>query len=162
MIQKTHVKFKKELKKGVVKHKGKQFEAAVKMHKKSDLLQYLDSLLMSFKSREPEDKELEFLLKALGKRLKVDKESGTYTIESIVPFDQCPKCGDATRPSIHPAARGVSCRALVRGVLQRWAVAEVPRPVEAPLFPHRLRARLGPHHPFVVFCNVRTESFLFF
>jgi hypothetical protein len=85
---------KKELKKGNVKHKGKQFEAAVRLHKKADLFSYLDSLLNSFKTRDPQDKELELLLKAMGKRLKIDKESGTYTIESIVPFDQCPKCGD--------------------------------------------------------------------
>lgn len=86
---------KKEMKKGVVKHKGQQFEAAVKLNKKSDLFQYLDSLLNSFKGKDPQDKELELLLKAMGKRLKVDKEKGTYTIESIVPFEQCPKCGDA-------------------------------------------------------------------
>lgn len=85
---------KKEMKKGVVKHKGKQFEAAVKLHKKADLFQYLDALLSSYKSKDPQDKDLELLLKAMGKRLKVDKESGTYTVESIVPFDQCPKCGD--------------------------------------------------------------------
>lgn len=77
---------KKELKKGVVKHKGNQFnidEGTMVFHKESELRGMLDTLLKSWKSDDHTPDEFKALVNALGYNFKKVKSSTGEKIELV-------------------------------------------------------------------------------
>jgi hypothetical protein len=79
---------KKQLKKGTVKHKGKQYnmdearglgEGVMVFNRESDLRSMLDTLLTSWKNKDHSDQEYQELLKALGYKYK--KEGNRVEIQ---------------------------------------------------------------------------------
>ena len=91
---------KKEFKKGAVKHKGKQFDEGTYVADRGEIIDYI---LKEIRKEAYEDIGLiKHLAKLINKTVQVrrhkhKKEGGVLQLEmkNQVPFDQCPKCGDA-------------------------------------------------------------------
>ena len=89
----AHKDKKKALKKGEVKHKGKELEEAKMSGTKNTLVQAVTNELKKKALEEDGEKLLKRLANILGKKI-TKRDNGALMLERRIPFSECPLCGD--------------------------------------------------------------------